>query len=118
VKLLLDNLPRALAGQKTVMGECLEAMYQAVPYVAVYLFGSYARGEARADSDIDLCIVSREAAQQLETAARWRRAMRPIWPRPSFTLVPITPARLAEKTARQDHFFGTVLKEGVVLAQD
>jgi hypothetical protein len=118
VKLLLDNLPQTLAGQKLVLAKCLEAMHQVAPFGVVYLFGSHARSEAHADSDVDLCIVSQAATRQLETAALWRRAMRPIWPRPSFTLVPITPDRLAEKTARHDHFFATVLKEGVVLAQD
>jgi hypothetical protein len=34
------------------------------------------------------------------------------WPRPAFTLIPITPARLAEKQARHDHFLATVLKRG------
>lgn len=93
-------------------------MHQAAPIGVVYLFGLHARGEARPGSDVDLCIVSPAATRQLATAALWRRAMRPIWPRPSFTLIPTTPARLAEKTPRNDHFFTTVLKEGVVLAQD
>ena len=42
--------------------------------------------------------------------------MRPVRPRLSFTLIPITPARLDEKQACQDFFFATVLREGVVLA--
>jgi len=39
-----------------------------------------------------------------------------IWPRPSFTLIPITPQRLAEKQHRRDHFFQSVLEEGKLLA--
>jgi hypothetical protein len=44
--------------------------------------------------------------------------MRPVWPRPAFTLLPISPSRLAEKKANRDHFFQTVLKEGVLLASE
>jgi len=87
-----------------------------MPLRAVYMFGSHVRGEARPDSDVDLCIVAEDAERQLETAARFREAIWDVWPRPAFTLVPITPARLAEKQSRRDHFFGTVIKEGVLLA--
>jgi hypothetical protein len=58
------------------------------------------------------------AERQLEASAKWRRAMRAVWPRPAFTLIPITPCRLAEKQERNDHFFFTVLKEGVLLAAE
>src|SRR5207253_224104 len=50
--------------------------------------------------------------------ARGWRAMRPVWPRPAFTLIPISPARLTEKQQRNDHFFYTVMKEGVLLAAE
>ena len=116
MKLLLDNLPPSLQNQREPLAKCLEAINRALPLQAAYLFGSHARGEARADSDVDLCIVADGAERQLEAAARWRVAMREVWPRPAFTLIPITPARLAEKQARRDHFFATVLKEGVLLA--
>ncbi len=85
------------------------------PLQAVYLFGSHARGEARPDSDVDLCLVSEGAERQFEAAARFRRATRSIRPKPAFTLVPIAPARLREKQQRGDHFFQTVLREGVAL---
>lgn len=37
-----------------------------LPRFKLYLFGSYARGEARRDSDIDVCLVSKSFARQKE----------------------------------------------------
>lgn len=116
MKLLLDNLPPALQSQRESLARCLEAMGRVALVRAVYLFGSYARGDARPDSDVDLCIVADGAERQIETAQRFRRAMREIRPKPAFTLVPIAPGRLEEKRAVGDHFFHTVLTEGVLLA--
>lgn len=93
-------------------------MDRVMPLRAVYLFGSHARGEARPDSDVDLCIVADGAERQLEEARKFRKAMRDVWPCPAFTLVPISPTRLDEKRSRKDHFFATVLKEGVLLASE
>lgn len=118
MKLLLDNLPPSLAAQREILARCIEAMHAAVPLQKVILFGSHARGEAHRDSDVDLCLVSDGAKRQLATASAWRRAMRPVRPRLSFTLIPITPARLGEKQECGDFFFATVLKEGVVLATE
>lgn len=118
MKLLLENFPPSLAAQRETLARCLEAMDRALPLRAVWLFGSHARGEARADSDVDLCLVAEGAEQQLQAARQFRRAMRPLLGKPSFTLVPIAPARLAEKQAIGDYFFGTVLSEGVLLASE
>lgn len=118
VKLLLDNLPSDLQSQRQTLALCIEAMNSVLPLRAVYLFGSHARGEAQPDSDVDLCLVADGAERQLEAARQWRRAMRPVWPRPAFTLLPISPSRLAEKQANHDHFFQTVFKEGVLLATE
>jgi predicted nucleotidyltransferase len=116
VKLALENLPFSLARHRAILAQCLEAMDRAMPLRTVYLFGSHARGDARPDSDVDLCLVAEGAEKQLEAAQRFRRAMRPIQGKPSFTLVPIAPARLAEKKAIADFFFQTILDEGVILA--
>lgn len=115
MKLLLENLPLSLQGRREVLARCLEAVDRVLPLTAVYLFGSHARGEARADSDVDLCLVAEGAAEQLQAARLCRRAMRPIRPKPTFSLVPIAPRRLAEKQASGDFFFASVLKEGVPL---
>ena len=85
---------------------------------AVYLFGSRARGKARLDSDIDLCIVADGAEEQLKTAIDFRRALWPLRPGLAFTLIPITPHRLAEKKSIGDHFFQTLLEEGVQIAAE
>lgn len=118
MKLLLENLPASLAEQRDTMARCLEAMHRALPLRQVWLFGSHARGEARPDSDVDLCVIADGAENQLQAARQFRRAMRPLIGKPSFTLIPIAPARLAEKKAIDDHFFGTVLSEGVQLAAE
>jgi predicted nucleotidyltransferase len=116
MKLLLENLPPSLTSQRDALAKCLLAMNRAQPIRAAYLFGSHARGDARPDSDVDLCLVADGAERQLETAAQFSDAFWEVWPRPAFTLVPITPQRLAEKKARRDHFFKTVMDEGVLIA--
>ena len=116
MKLLLENLPVSLAPQRETLARCIEAMNAAMPLREVWLFGSHARGDARPDSDVDLCIVAEGAEQQLKAAQCWRRAIRQIRPKPAFTLIPIAPGRLAEKKAVGDYFFETILTEGLSLA--
>jgi predicted nucleotidyltransferase len=118
VKLLLSNLPASLQSQRAALAQCLEAFNRARHVRAVYLFGSHARGEARPDSDVDLCIVADGAERQLEAARDFRHELWDIWPRPAMTLIPIAPQRLEEKKACGDHFFQTVLHEGVLLATE
>lgn len=118
MKLLLDNLPPSLAEQREAIGRCLRAMASAMPLRAVYLFGSHARGEAGVDSDVDLCLLADDAGQQIKAARRLREPLWAIWPRPSLTLVPITPERLDEKRRAGDHFFKTVFTEGIQLASE
>lgn len=116
VRLLLDNLPPSLQPQRETLARCLEAMNGVLPLRQAILFGSHARGEARRDSEVDLCLVADGAVRQLEAAAKFRHVLWDIQACPAFTLIPITPSRLDEKKAVGDHFFATVLKEGVLLA--
>ena len=118
VKLRLENLPASLAPHRATLARCLEAMDRTLPLRAVFLFGSHARGEARPDSDVDLCLVAEGADRQLPAAQRFRHAIWDIRGKPSLTLVPISPRRLEEKQAARDFCFQTVLSEGVPLATE
>jgi len=118
MKLLLENLPPSLIPQRETLARCLKAMNRALPLREVWLFGSHARGDARPDSDVDLCLVAEGAERQLKASAKFSDAIWDVWPRPAFTLIPIAPQRLAEKRANHDHFFATVLKEGRLLATE
>jgi hypothetical protein len=115
VKLLLHHLPPGLQSQREPLAQCLQAMAGVARVRAVYLFGSHARGKAQPGNDVDLCTVAEVAERQLEMAARFREAIWDVRPRLAFTLIPITPAPLAEEESRRDHFFGMVLKVGVRL---
>ena len=112
---MLENLPPSLRDQADAIRQCLEAFDRVMPLQTVYLFGSHARGEAGPDSDVDLCLVSEGAERQLPAAARFRRATRDVRPKPAFTLLPIAPSRLREKRDIGDHFFRTLLEEGIIL---
>ena len=118
MRILEQNIPLSLASQKNALLRCIGAMCGAMPVRQVVLFGSYARDQAGTDSDVDLCIVADGADHQIRAAQRFRRAMRGIRPKPAFTLVPITPERLAEKRKVGDHFFQRVDTEGICLAKE
>lgn len=118
MKILTDNIPFSLRDQIDPLEQCLRAMNEALPLREVVLFGSHARGDARPDSDVDLCVISEHAERQMPASRRLSEGLLHVWPRPSFTLIPITPARLAEKRQAGDHFFKTVFEEGLLIATE
>lgn len=44
----------------------------------IVLFGSYARGEAREDSDLDLLVIERRVEDRVREMVRLRRLLRPL----------------------------------------
>ena len=118
MKILENNIPLSLAYRKKSLIRCIDAMCGAMPVRQIVLFGSHARGQAGKDSDVDLCIVAEGAGHPIGAAQRFRRAIRGNRPKPAFSLIPITPKRLAEKKKAGDHFFQTVVKEGICLVQE
>jgi predicted nucleotidyltransferase len=88
-----------------------------LPIERVLLFGSYARGESRPDSDVDLCVIAKGIETQQSAARTLRRAIGRIRNKPGLSLVPISPERLIEKRRIREPFFETILREGVWLAE-
>jgi len=77
---------------------------------AVYLFGSQASGQARADSDVDLALILNDACDP------WRavlEAQRALWPRE----VSIDLAPISEQVwlTSKDSFVNSIRKEGRLL---
>jgi len=81
----------------------------------IILFGSYARGEEREDSDIDLLIVKDTDERPID---RWMAVKRLVRDRnrkvPVCPLV-YTPREIEQRLAIQDFFIQEVLEEGEVL---
>ena len=44
----------------------------------IIMFGSYARGDAREDSDLDLLVIERDVEDRAREMVRLRRALRPL----------------------------------------
>lgn len=81
----------------------------------VLVYGSVARGEATADSDIDLLIIAPSAARGFERMAQARAAMRDLsFGLPLSPLV-LTPAEVQQRLAGGDDFIREVLETGAEL---
>jgi predicted nucleotidyltransferase len=77
------------------------------------LFGSYARGEAGPDSDVDLLVIVRGITHPRQESIRIRRALRGL-------LVPIdvivaTPEQIEQYRDSIGLIYGPALREGKVL---
>jgi len=78
----------------------------------VLLFGSYARGTATADSDVDLLIVLPFEGKPVQKSVEIRLKLRPSFP---VDLVVRTPENVRERVAMGDDFMRELLEEGKVL---
>lgn len=89
-------------------------LHQACPEAAIILFGSHARGDARADSDVDFMVVTPQppSAPRKEMA----RLSRLLWPLQVWADVLVTDARrFQESAAVPGTLHHSVAREGRVL---
>lgn len=79
----------------------------------IVLFGSWARGNARPDSDLDLLIIEDSALPRYRRSARYRRALCGVFP--AKDVLVWTPSEIEEWKAVPNAFISTVLSEGKLL---
>jgi uncharacterized protein len=93
-----------------VLDQLIEAIVEAAHPIEIVLFGSAARGEARADSDIDLLIVMPEGTHRRHTAERLYRALARF--AISVDLVVATPGDLERYRHTPGLIYKTIAQEG------
>ncbi|MBI4745852.1 MAG: nucleotidyltransferase domain-containing protein [Deltaproteobacteria bacterium] len=79
----------------------------------VILFGSYAKGNPREDSDIDLLIISDSKERFFERQATVRRLLRDLKKRIPVSPIVLTPAEIQERKKHEDQFINEILKTGI-----
>jgi predicted nucleotidyltransferase len=78
----------------------------------VILFGSYARGNASADSDVDILVIGPFKGRSVDRSVEIRMKLRPGFP---MDLLVRTPEKVRERTEMGDSFMREILDQGKVL---
>jgi len=78
----------------------------------VILFGSHARGDVRADLDVDILVVGRFEGRSVDKSVEIQMKLRPDFP---VDLLVRTPEKIDERIAMGDTFMKEILTEGRVL---
>ncbi len=79
----------------------------------IILFGSWARGDARPDSDLDLLIVEHSNLPRHKRSTNYRRALLGLFP--AKDIVVWTPEEIEEWSEVPNAFINVTLREGKVL---
>lgn len=113
-----NRFPSSLKTWKEALIRCFEAFFREIPIQKIFLFGSHALDQANLESDVDLCIVTRDPESQISQAKRLRTVIGQIRDKPALSLVPISLPRLWEKQKAGDPFFLKILEKGICLAEE
>jgi predicted nucleotidyltransferase len=102
---------------KEVLGEMTEAVVREVDPERIILFGSHARDEQRADSDIDLLIVEKEAFGPIRNRRREIARVRRVLSRFRFPkdILVYSVAEVEKWQDTANHIVARSLREGQVL---
>ena len=78
----------------------------------VILFGSYAKGSAGPDSDVDILVIGDFEGRSVDKSVEIRMKLQPSFP---MDLLVGTPEKVRERVEMGDTFMREILDEGVVL---
>lgn len=97
--------------------ELARILSASLPLQAIVLFGSHARGDARADSDIDLLLVAAPSVVgQAARDALYRRACELLWRvKTPIDLLVCSQEQVAQWRTASAHVIGRAAREGQVL---
>lgn len=98
-----------------ILDDIVERLVEGYAPQKVILFGSYARGEAGEDTDIDLLIIKDTEKPPLERWQEVKRLLRDRSRRVSVSSLVYTSEEIAHRLSVKDFFIEEVLEEGIVL---
>ncbi len=105
-------MKREMNKRLQTMGNKIKKEYRAEK---VILFGSYAKGNATEDSDVDLLVVAPTKERFFERMASVRRLIRDLRDGLPVSPIVLTPAELEKRRKAGDPFVREILETGVSL---
>ena len=81
----------------------------------IILFGSYAYGKPRKDSDVDLLIIKRTSARHIDRSVRIREILKEENRHIAIEPLVYTPEEINKRLELEDDFIKTILEKGVLL---
>jgi predicted RNase H-like HicB family nuclease/predicted nucleotidyltransferase len=110
--ILHGNMPEAI---REIIGDILKKLIPEYAPRKVILFGSYADGKYRAESDIDLLIIKNTTENFIERWAGVRRILSDPRRTAAIETFVMTPKEVQERLDRGDQFIAGIIKEGKIL---
>ena len=78
----------------------------------IILFGSYAYGQPRPESDIDLLVIMETALRESQQALQIRQYLNPLF---GLDIIVYPPAKIEQRLAWGDFFLSEIIGRGIVL---
>jgi predicted nucleotidyltransferase len=98
---------------QTLLAEVVSRIRAVGDPLKVVLFGSWARGEAHAESDLDVLEEEESDLPRFKRSPRYYKALMGVFPTKDITVW--TPAEIQEWSAVPNAFITTALREGKIL---
>jgi predicted nucleotidyltransferase len=78
----------------------------------IILFGSYAYGEPKPESDVDILVIMDTHIKEIQKALEIRQAINPLF---GLDIIVHTPEKLQKRISLGDSFLKEIVEKGIVL---